>query len=96
MKFDNIKKKIATHVFSTVLNHPQEFSGELGLVSLLKNKRGDFSGGHATQKEVAKNLHDYIMSWDIRMYKSLLDLFPTIIKKRYTTIELTDNGWELN
>lgn len=97
MKFEKIKENIANMVYNQIKNNSymDDLCGLLALCAMNEQIEGTHKGSCKMRADLANQIYDVIIKWDVRNYKTLQNQFPKQFPKNIIGIDLTDNGWEL-
>jgi hypothetical protein len=110
MTYENIKNKIKSEIkykLQLNLTYDSYLNGLLMFSSLKEKLNGDYykRKGNSYEilkdfrNEIANDLCNVVNNWDIRNYKTLIELFPkcfpSYVKNNKCVLDINDNGlWE--
>lgn len=99
MKWSKIKDKCVGQAYVQIYNTFTYSDLQLLVVAVL-NEGGykveaGTTIGRQVKDELWKQIEFKIDNWDVRHYSGLMKLYPKAFPKVVSSVELTDNGWEL-
>lgn len=99
MKWDKITENVGLEVYNRIRNNDYMIGGDMGVAMMLSHINGTHKQSRQLKQEIADDLYKVAKGWDIRNYKSLLNMFPkcfpVFARSGNVIIEYTDNGFEI-